>query len=317
MLISYYNNTSIILLPRGYEMLQRIDEFVNYLTNVKKSSANTIASYHRDLNKLYHYLVSVDITDVNQVTSTSLNAYVLQIEKQGMSSATVSRNIASIKAFFLFLLRQGVITEDPSEVLKPPKIEKKAPVILTTEEVNLLLEQPNGTAPKDIRDKAMLELLYATGIRVSELINLKVRDVNLSLDYIQCRDGNKDRVIPFTKETKHALENYMHSARNALCTADQEYLFTNCQGAPMTRQGFWKIIKFYSGKAGIKKDITPHTIRHSFAMHLVSNGADLKSVQEMLGHSDISTTQIYAKANANTKLKEVYEKTHPRAHVAG
>lgn len=296
-------------------MLQKINEFVDYLTNVKKSSANTIASYHRDLNKLYNYLSSNDVTDVNKITSTNLNSYVLQIEKQGMSTATVSRNIASIKAFFIFLLRKGDISEDPSEVLKPPKIEKKALVILTTDEVNLLLEQPNGNAPKDVRDKAMLELLYATGIRVSELINLKLKDVNLSLDYIQCKDGNKDRVIPFTKETKAALEDYISSARPALCTNDQEYLFTNCQGSPMTRQGFWKIIKFYSGKAGIKKDITPHTIRHSFAMHLVNNGADLKAVQEMLGHSDISTTQIYVKANANSKLKEVYEKAHPRAKV--
>lgn len=296
-------------------MLQKIDEFVDYLTNVKKSSANTIASYKRDLNKLYNYLKSIDVTDVKDVTGTNLNSYILQIEKQGMSTATVSRNIASIKAFFLFLLKQGVISEDPSEVLKPPKIEKKAPVILTMEEVNLLLEQPGGKTPKDIRDKAMLELLYATGIRVSELINLKLKDVNLSLDYIQCRDGNKDRVIPFTKETKAALENYINDARKALCTNEQEVLFTNCQGSPMTRQGFWKIIKYYSGKAGIKKDITPHTIRHSFAMHLVNNGADLKAVQEMLGHSDISTTQIYVKANANTKLKEVYEKAHPRANV--
>ncbi|MCR5702090.1 MAG: site-specific tyrosine recombinase XerD [Lachnospiraceae bacterium] len=296
-------------------MLQKIDQFVDYLTNVKRASANTVASYRRDLKKLYNYLSAIGIDDVNQITGTNLNSYVLQIEKQGMSSATVSRNIASIKAFFIFLAKQGVITEDPSEVLKPPKIEKKLPVILTMDEVSLLLEQPGGTTPKDIRDKAMLELLYATGIRVSELITLKITDVNLSLDYIECKDGNKDRVIPFTKETKLALEKYIKDARGALCTQEQEYLFTNCQGAPMTRQGFWKIIKYYSGKAGIKKDITPHTIRHSFAMHLVNNGADLKSVQEMLGHSDISTTQIYAKANANTKLKEVYNKTHPRANI--
>lgn len=296
-------------------MLQKIDQFVDYLTNVKRASANTVASYRRDLKKLYNYLTAIDIDDVNQITGTNLNSYVLQIEKQGMSSATVSRNIASIKAFFIFLLKQGVISEDPSEVLKPPKIEKKLPVILTMDEVSLLLEQPGGTTPKDIRDKAMLELLYATGIRVSELITLKLSDVNLSLDYIECKDGNKDRVIPFTKETKNALEKYIKDARGALCTQEQEFLFTNCQGAPMTRQGFWKIIKYYSGKAGIKKDITPHTIRHSFAMHLVNNGADLKSVQEMLGHSDISTTQIYAKVNANTKLKEVYNKTHPRANM--
>ena len=297
-------------------MLQRIDEFVDYLTNVKRASKNTIASYKRDLVKLNNYLTDSGCQDIVHITSTNLNSYVLMVEKQGMSTATVSRNIASIKAFFLYLLKQGVISEDPSETLKPPKIEKKAPVILTIEEVNLLLEQPNGTAPKDIRDKAMLELLYATGIRVSELINLKVKDLNLSMNFLQCHDDNKERVIPFTNETKEALEEYLKNARDAMCKEEQEYLFTNCQGSPMTRQGFWKIIKYYSAKAGIKKDITPHTIRHSFAMHLVNNGADLKSVQEMLGHSDISTTQIYAKANANTKLKEVYEKTHPRANVS-
>ncbi|MDE6761195.1 MAG: site-specific tyrosine recombinase XerD [Lachnospiraceae bacterium] len=297
-------------------MLQRIDEFVDYLTNVKRASKNTIASYKRDLVKLNNYLTDSGCQDIVHITSTNLNSYVLMVEKQGMSTATVSRNIASIKAFFLYLLKQGVISEDPSETLKPPKIEKKAPVILTIEEVNLLLEQPNGTAPKDIRDKAMLELLYATGIRVSELINLKVKDINLSMNFLQCHDDNKERVIPFTNETKEALEEYLKNARDAMCKEEQEYLFTNCQGSPMTRQGFWKIIKYYSTKAGIKKDITPHTIRHSFAMHLVNNGADLKSVQEMLGHSDISTTQIYAKANANTKLKEVYEKAHPRANVS-
>lgn len=297
-------------------MLQRIDEFVEYLTNVKRASKNTIASYKRDLVKLNNYLTDSGCHDIVHVTSTNLNSYVLMVEKQGMSTATVSRNIASIKAFFLYLLKQGVISEDPSETLKPPKIEKKAPVILTIEEVNLLLEQPGGTTPKDLRDKAMLELLYATGIRVSELISLKVKDLNLSMNFLQCHDDNKERVIPFTNETKEALEEYLKNARDAMCKEEQEYLFTNCQGSPMTRQGFWKIIKYYSAKAGIKKDITPHTIRHSFAMHLVNNGADLKSVQEMLGHSDISTTQIYAKANANTKLKEVYDKTHPRANVS-
>ncbi len=297
-------------------MLQKIDEFVDYLTNVKKSSKNTIASYKRDLIKLYRYLSDSGYEDWGSVSNTNLNSYVLMIEKQGMSSATVSRNIASIKSFYLYLLKQGVINEDPSDTLKPPKIEKKAPVILSVEEVNLLLEQPSGDSPKDIRDKAMLELLYATGIRVSELINLQLSDVNLSMNYIQCHEGGKDRVIPFTNETREALQSYLESAREALCKEEQGYLFTNCQGDPMTRQGFWKLIKYYSSKAGIKKDITPHTIRHSFAVHLVNNGADLKSVQEMLGHSDISTTQIYLKANANTKLKEVYEKAHPRAHVS-
>ena len=297
-------------------MLQKIEEFVDYLTNVKRASKNTIASYKRDLVKLNNYLTDSGIKNLTEVNNTNLNSYILMIEKQGMSTATVSRNIASIKAFFLYLLKQGVVSEDPSETLKPPKIEKKAPVILSIEEINLLLEQPNGSAPKEIRDKAMLELLYATGIRVSELIGLRVKDVNLSMNFLQCRDGNKERVIPFTNETKTALENYLYNARDIMCKGEQECLFTNCQGAPMTRQGFWKIIKYYSAKAGIKKDITPHTIRHSFAMHLVNNGADLKAVQEMLGHSDISTTQIYVKTNMNTKIKEVYDKAHPRAQVS-
>ncbi len=297
-------------------MLQKIEEFVDYLTNVKKSSKNTISSYRRDLIKLKNYLTDSGYERWEDVSGTILNSYILMIEKQGMSSATVSRNIASIKALYLYLIKQGVVKEDPSDTLKPPKIEKKAPVTLTVEEVNLLLEQPSKDTPKEIRDRAMLELLYATGIRVSELINLHLSDVNLSMNFLQCHEGGKDRVIPFTNETKEALEYYLESAREALCKEDQGYLFTNCQGDPMTRQGFWKLIKYYSTKAGIKKDITPHTIRHSFAMHLVNNGADLKSVQEMLGHSDISTTQIYLKTNANTKLKEVYEKAHPRAHVS-
>ena len=297
-------------------MLQKIEEFDDYLTNVKRASKNTIASYKRDLIKLNNYLTDSGVKDLKDVTNTDLNSYILLIEKQGMSTATVSRNIASVKAFFLYLLKQGVMSEDPSENLKAPKIEKKAPVILTIDEINLLLEQPSSFSPKEIRDKAMLELLYATGIRVSELIGLRVKDVNLSMNFLQCRDGNKERVIPFTSETKAALENYLYNAREIMCKVEQESLFTNCQGAPMTRQGFWKIIKYYSAKAGIKKDITPHTIRHSFAMHLVNNGADLKAVQEMLGHSDISTTQIYVKTNMNTKIKEVYDKAHPRAQVS-
>ena len=297
-------------------MQQKINGFVEYLTNVKRASKNTIASYRRDLVKLNNFLTDSGCKSIKEITGTNLNSYILMIEKQGLSTATVSRNIASIKAFFLYMLKQGEIAEDPSVSLKPPKIEKKVPVILSIEEVNLLLEQPSGTSPKEVRDKAMLEVLYATGIRVSELINLKVADVNLAMNFLQCHDNNKDRVIPFTNETREALDNYLHNARPTMCREEQEYLFINCQGSPMTRQGFWKIIKYYSAKAGIKKDITPHTIRHSFAMHLVSNGADLKSVQEMLGHSDISTTQIYLKNNANIKLKEVYEKAHPRAHVS-
>lgn len=211
----------------------------------------------------------------------------------------------------MFMLKKGIIKEDCSEQLKPPKIEKKAPEVLTVEEVNLLLDQPSKVTPKEIRDKAMLELLYATGMRVSELVSLKIEDVNLTMSYIYCRDANKERVIPIENAARVALENYMKGARESMCEGSN-YLFTNLKGQPMTRQGFWKLIKAYAKKAGINKDITPHMIRHSFASHLVTGGADLKAVQEMLGHSDISTTQIYLKSR-QSRIKEEYDKAHPRA----
>ena len=203
-----------------------------------------------------------------------------------MSTATISRNIASIKSFFMFLFKKGVVENDCAEALKPPKIEKRIPEILSVEEVNLLLEQPSKNTPKEVRDKAMLELLYATGMRVSELVNLKLDDVNLTLSYIVCRDNGNDRVIPIENAARNALENYIKNYRDGMCQGG-DYLFTNLQGTPMTRQGFWKLIKSYAKKAGINKDITPHMIRHSFVSHLVKNGADLKAVQEMIGHSDI------------------------------
>ncbi len=292
-------------------MVSCVDEYIIYLNTVKHSSANTVASYKRDLIKLCDYITSVGISDVKDISATDLNSYIITMEKNQMSTATISRSIASIKSFFMFLFKNGRIAKDCAEYLKPPKIEKKVPVTLTVEEVNLLLEQPDKNTPKEVRDKAMLELLYATGMRVSELINLHLNDVNLTLGYIACREGGKERVIPIETAAKSALENYIKNFRNAMCK-DSDYLFTNLQGSLMTRQGFWKLIKAYAKKAGIDKDITPHMIRHSFAMHLVINGADLKAVQEMLGHSDISTTQIYLKSR-QSKLKEEYDKAHPRA----
>ena len=293
-------------------MEKELDEFITYLKEVKKTSHNTELSYKRDIAKLEKFLQMQGITDISKMTVTTLQSYVLYMEKGGAASATVSRNIASIKAFFHFLFRKGYVKEDISEDLKAPKIEKKMPEILTTDEVNRLLDQPKGNTPKDIRDRAMLELLYATGIRVSELIGLKVSDVNLQIGYIICRDARKERVVPFGAPAKRALSDYIRSARE-LMLADQtsDVLFTNCSGQPMSRQGFWKLVKYYARKAGITADITPHTLRHSFAAHLVENGADLRSVQEMLGHSDISTTQIYANMSQN-KLREVYAKNFPR-----
>lgn len=288
-----------------------IEQYVEYLRTTKKSSDNTVASYKRDLLKFANYFKSQEKLDIRSINETNLNSYILFIEKQGMSMATVSRNIASIKSFFAYLLREGIVQADPSEQLKPPKIEKKTPDVLTISEVNKLLEQPGNTTPKEIRDRAMLELLYATGIRVTELVTLKVHDVNLKLGYVECHDANKSRIIPIEDAAQTALAAYLDGVRDSMCS-NSDYLFSNCKGTPMTRQGFWKIIKHYAAKAGIDKDITPHMIRHSFASHLVNNGADLKAVQEMLGHADISTTQIYLNSK-QSRLKEEYKKAHPRA----
>ena len=294
-------------------MEQYITDFVEYLQSVKKSSKNTILSYQRDLKKFAQYLKENGIDDIRKVNYTVMNAYMLMMEREHFAASTISRNIATLKAFFTYLQREHVVDDDPAVMLKAPKIEKKMPGVLSIEEVNLLLAQPVGTSNKEIRDKAMLELLYATGIRVSELISLKVSDVNLQNNYIRCVDGTKERVIPFGSAARAALKVYMTSAREAMIHSDEEdTLFTNCSGQPMSRQGFWKVLKQYAKRAGIETDITPHTLRHSFAAHLVENGADIHAVQEMLGHSDVSTTQIYAKLNSN-RLKEVYTKAHPRA----
>ena len=210
------------------------------------------------------------------------------------------------------MYKEKLVKEDISDCLRAPKVEKKMPEIMTMNEAVSLLEQPTGDSPKEIRDRAMLELLYATGIRVTELITLKLSDLNMQMGYLICRDGSKERMIPFGNKAKNAVFKYMENARNALLVEyDTDVLFVNCSGQPMSRQGFWKLIKFYAKKAGIESEITPHTLRHSFAAHLVENGADLRSVQEMMGHSDISTTQIYANMNHN-HLREVYKKAHPR-----
>ncbi|MCR5507732.1 MAG: site-specific tyrosine recombinase XerD [Lachnospiraceae bacterium] len=293
-------------------MEQAISEFITYLHNVKKASLNTEQSYQRDLKKLAAYLNGSGISDVSAVNEKQLRTYIEGMLEGGAKPSSVSRSIASIKAFFHYLYSKDKVSKDPSLLLKAPKIEKKYPEILTTEEVVKLLEQPRGDSPKDIRDKAMLELLYATGIRVTELINLKVDDVNLKMSYLLCSEGSKERVIPFGNAARDALAKYLKTSREAMVSdKSSNLLFANCSGQHMSRQGFWKLIKHYAKKAGIDADITPHTLRHSFAAHLVENGADLRSVQEMLGHSDISTTQIYASMNHN-HIREVYNRAHPR-----
>ena len=276
-------------------MTEEIQEFVFYLSDIKKTSKNTEISYQRDLMQLEEYLKGQGITEADKVTKTSLNSYILYLEKSGKATTTISRELAAIKAFFHYEFKEGKVRQDPAELLKAPKVEKKAPVILTVEEVQALLAQPEGKNAKELRDKAMLELLYATGIRVSELINLKLEDINLSVGFLVCRDGQRERTIPFGKKASKALNAYLTQARAELLKGQEScWLFTNCNGKAMTRQGFWKIIKYYGEKAGIQADITPHSLRHSFAAHLLRSGADIQAVQAMLGHSDMATTQVYA-----------------------
>ncbi len=295
-------------------MEKQIDALIDFMHEKKNTSKNTELSYRRDLVKLVAFLQQ-DLGKKNfgEVTADDLESYIAHMYEQNAAPTSISRSIASTKALFLFLTDTGVIKEDVALNLKSPKIEKKEPAILSKKDVMKLLEQPSGNAPKQIRDKAMLELLYATGIRVSELISLKTTDVNLSMSFIVCRDAHKERIIPFGAKARDALMNYLSGAREAMLEdKSSQILFANCSGESMSRQGFWKIIKYYAKKAGIEADITPHTLRHSFAAHLVENGADLKSVQEMLGHSDISTTQVYLNMTQN-RLREVYDKTHPRS----
>ena len=294
-------------------MIQKsLNAYVRYLHDVKKTSYNTEMSYQRDLNKMHKYLQENGIKKIAHITEDVLEGYVAYLKEHNFANATMSRHIAAMKGWFLFMVKEGMVEEDVAGNLKAPKIEKKAPDILKMEEVVKLLEEPKGSNPKELRDKAMLELLYATGIRVTELISLTTAQLNMQMNYIICNDGHKDRIIPFGIKARDALLNYLEYSRSVMLhNPKSDILFVNCSGQSMSRQGFWKLIKHYALKAGITADITPHTLRHSFAAHLVENGADLKSIQEMMGHSDISTTQIYANLNQN-KLRDVYSKAHPR-----
>ena len=292
-------------------MERTLAEFIAYLHTTKNTSANTEISYQRDLRKLIRYLQEQDICDFVEVTSLDLKAYLSELKNENLASSTISRNIASIRAMFQYLFKEGRIKADPSEDLKPPKVEKKMPEILSVQEVDRLLKQPNINTAKGLRDRAMLELLYATGMRVSELIHLQVSDLNLQFGYVICHDTDRERIIPIGNVSKRALVDYMEHGRYFVKNKAENALFTNCSGRSMSRQGFWKVLKSYAEAAGIYRDITPHTLRHSFAVHMLQNGADIKSVQEMLGHSDISSTQIYLGMNV-ARMRDVYMKAHPR-----
>ena len=293
--------------------MENISDFSDYLKQEKNSSENTIASYLRDLRNFFDYIKSIGVTSAEKVNSTNIISYMYSLQKTNRASSTVSRNLASLRAYFTYLFTKGIIKENPTLGLEAPKVEKKAPEVMSPSNVELLMSQPDVSDIKGIRDKAMLEVSYATGMRVTELINIKLEDINLEKEYIICNAKDRPRIIPIGSKAVNSLNEYIQKSRSFLIKNSAEnILFVNCNGSPMTRQGFWKIIKTYAKKANIEGDITPHTLRHSFAAHLIENGCDIQSVQEMLGHADISTTQVYAKINKK-KLSDVYSKSHPRA----
>lgn len=284
-----------------------------YLKDEKQASANTLSSYMRDLRQFADWLKNEGLAIV-KVKQSDVDRYVRHLNGKGKSVATVTRSVASLKSFYMFLIAEGKVKVNPAKGVAVAKVERKLPQVLTSKEVELFLEQPECTDLKGYRDRAMLELLYATGIRVSELIDLDVEHVNLAAGFLRCASKGKERIVPLYPAAVKALTDYVETVRPQLVDHPGETaLFVNMSGERMSRQGFWKLIKHYQEKAGIEKDITPHTLRHSFATHLLENGADLRSIQEMLGHSDISSTQIYAQL-VNQKLKDVYAKAHPRAN---
>lgn len=289
-----------------------LEGYERWLRTEKHASDNTLSSYLRDIRQYLTYLSSICLTP-EQVNSQEIEQYVKHLDQMGKSVSTITRNVASLKSFYAYLLTDGFVSANPAKGVTPARVERKLPQILTSKEVDLFLEQPECTDAKGYRDKAMLELLYATGIRVSELINLDLDYLNLSAGFLRCESRGKERIIPLYPAAIRALSEYVEKVRpHMLERPDEPALFVNVNGRRMSRQGFWKIIKQYQEKAGIQKDITPHTLRHSFAAHLLENGADLRSIQEMLGHADISSTQIYTQV-IGQKLKDVYAKAHPRA----
>ena len=293
-------------------MDRQLKFFFNFLENDKKLSKNTLESYKRDLKQFREYLEEHGI-HYNRVKEDDVQNYIQELQDKGKKASSISRCIASIRSFFQFILKNKKIKVDPIANIQSPKIEKRTPNVLTAKEVELLLKQPDTVDLKGVRDKAMLEFAYATGMRVTEIISLNIDDVNLEEAYVICKNGNKQRIIPLGSMSLKALKEYIEEARDVLIkNEDEKALFVNINGGRLTRQGFWKIIKYYKDQAHITKDITPHVLRHSFATHLLQNGADLRAIQTMLGHSDISSTQVYMQFQ-DEGLRDIYKKAHPRA----
>jgi len=294
-------------------MLDLIQAYENYLTKVKQASKNTIFSYMRDIRQFSAWLHEMEKTELLEATQLNINAYMQYLDGEGKSSATKSRCLASLKNFYVYLISSGFMEKNPVTDIHVDRGEKKLPQILNGREIELLLAQPVCVDAKGYRDKAMLEVMYATGMRVSELIDLDLDDVNLELGVIKCSSAKKTRAIPLYPAALRALTIYIRDVRNTMLGDPNETaLFVNVSGSRMSRQGFWKILKHYQSTAHIEKEITPHTLRHSFAVHLLENGADIGSLQELMGHCDISSTQMYTQM-VNQKLKSVYEKCHPKA----
>lgn len=294
-------------------MLDIIRAYENYLIKVKKASSNTVSSYMRDIRQYSEWLFEAEETTVLDATQLNISKYLSYLESEGRSGATLSRSLASLKNFYSYAVSTGFLEQSPVINIQVDRGEKKLPQILTGREIELLLDQPICTDAKGLRDKAMLEVMYATGMRVTELISLNVEDINLDLKMVKCSGGKKSRMIPLYPEAFHALQRYLRDIRQLLVADPAEKaLFVNINGSRMSRQGFWKILKHYQTTARIDKEITPHTLRHSFAVHLLENGADLGSLQELMGHSDISSTQMYTHL-VDQRVKSVYEKCHPKA----
>ena len=293
-------------------MEKHIKQFLDFLQNEKKLSNNTLQSYNRDINQYKEYLEKNNINYL-KVDNEQINTYMKYLQDIGKKTSTISRNLASIRSFYQYLIRIKKIKHDPTENIQSPKVEKRVPSVLTSQEVELLLDQPKDVDLKGTRDKAMLEVAYATGMRVTEIISLNVEDVHLEEGYVTCKNVGKQRNIPLGSISIKALKEYIDEARPIMIKDENETaLFVNVNGKRLTRQGFWKIVKYYKEQAHITKDITPHVLRHSFATHLLQNGADLKAIQTMLGHSDISSTQVYMQFQ-DSGLKNIYKKAHPRA----
>lgn len=291
-----------------------LENFSHYLSVEKGLARNTLESYRRDLQKFFKYIEKKKIASPAEIDRPLITGYLLTLKEEGRAPSTISRNVASIRSFFNFLVQDDLLEDNPAQLVKAPRIEKKLPRVLTTKEVDRLLRQPRDDSQAGLRDKAMLELLYASGIRVSELVSLNVADFSPEVGYLRCRGkGMKERIVPIGSVAVNYVKEYLHNCRQKMLKQnDEKALFLNHHGRRLTRQGFWKILKKYARQSKISGEITPHTLRHSFATHLLENGADLRSVQEMLGHSDISTTQIYTQITRR-KIREVYDKTHPRA----